>query len=373
MPEPSRYEQQAWTDLVARRQRPTRRVADVVERGAGDAARTIATAAKSVSDRVPAIRRGAESLARAGAQVRDAVPLETRKVAGEWVGSAARSVGGVATRVSRVGLTPESVVKKHQQKGHAVTRLIDVRELDLEQVDEIRHRNLDLYYATSAAVVGSASALVMTGGEVGVASGVGSAPGAATVAAAIAGDMLAVLGLASRAVGQLALTYGYDAERPEEKIFVQAVVNFGTATSAAAKEAAFADLVRLTQMLVRGAPWTKLSQSALTRVAQQVASRLGVRFTKKSLGKLIPVVGVGVGFSMNWATLERVVDAADVAYRRRFLLAKYPDLVESVDVAWDSDVDPATDGDEPISIFDHLDRELAGGDEPDDDAGIPPR
>jgi hypothetical protein len=269
-----------------------------------------------------------------------------------------------------VGLTPDSLVKKHQQKGHAVERLGDVRALDLEQVDAIRHRNLDLYYAASAAVVGSTSALVMTGGEVGVATGVGSAPGAATVAAAIAGDMLAVLGLASRAVGQVALTYGYDAERPEEKIFVQAVVNFGTATSAAAKEAAFADLVRLTQMLVRGAPWGKLSQSALARVAQQVATRLGLRFTKKSLGKLVPVVGVGVGFSMNWATLERVVDAADVAYRRRFLLAKYPDLAESVDIAWASNVDPTTDGDEPISIFEHLESELAA-DEPEDDAGVP--
>jgi len=82
MSEPSRYEQQAWADLVARRQRPTRRVADAVERGAGDAARTIATAAKSVSDRVPAIKKDAESLVRAGGRARDAVPLENRKVAG---------------------------------------------------------------------------------------------------------------------------------------------------------------------------------------------------------------------------------------------------------------------------------------------------
>lgn len=29
---------------------------------------------------------------------------------------------------------------------------------------------------------------------------------------------------------------------------------------------------------------------------------------------------------MNWATLEGIVDAADVAYRRRFLLEKYPHL-----------------------------------------------
>ncbi|MEK8226474.1 EcsC family protein [Oerskovia sp. M15] len=102
------------------------------------------------------------------------------------------------------------------------------------------------------------------------------------------------------------------------------MINLGTAASTAAKEAAFIDLVRLTQLLVRGATWEKLGEATFVKIAQKLTAALSIRFTKKSLGKLIPVVGVAVGASLNWATLEAVVDSADIAYRRRFLLASTP-------------------------------------------------
>jgi len=52
---------------------------------------------------------------------------------------------------------------------------------------------------------------------------------------------------------------------------------------------------------------------------------------ERTLGKFVPVAAIVAGASLNWLTLEQIADAADVAYRRRFLLEKYPHLAEHDD------------------------------------------
>ncbi len=142
------------------------------------------------------------------------------------------------------------------------------------------------------------------------------------------------------------------------------VVNAGTAASAGAKTAAMADISRLTQALVRGKSWATLEKSIVAQVSKQFAKAFGVRFTKQSLGKVVPVAGIALGGAFNWATLERIVDAADVAYRRRFLLEKYPRLAmeeETVDVVEDAECEDMDQSDEEISVLDELTE--AGGPE----------
>lgn len=357
MTTPSPYEQRAWNDLVDGNARPTRKLSRALEESSGNAARQAIAWAGRTAERAPVLQKSAQAVGRAGSRLVGTIPESLRKTSGDWVSTSAGAAGKSLARASRIGLTTQAVVKKHVRKGHEIERFYDVRQLDLEQIDAVRVRNLDLVYAASAATSGGLTALAVTGGQVGVATGVGSAPGTGVVVGAMAGDVVAVLGLASRAVGQVALSYGYDPERPEEKVFVQSVINLGTASSTAAKEAAFVDLVRLTQLLVRGAPWEKLGESTLVKIAQKLTAHLTSRFTKKSLGKLIPVVGVAVGASLNWATLEAVVDSADIAYRRRFLLAKYPNLADDGDipiVERFAGSDETDGNDEPISIIDDL-------------------
>lgn len=329
---PSEYELTAWKALVSDRARPTRRAAKALEDGAGRAFEVVADSRAG-----KAVGSGARKGARA---VSSAIPDSAKRMAksagsgaaANWVGGAARSTGQTLMRVSRVGLTPDGVVKAHRRKGHDVERLFDLRSLDLELIDKVRGRNVDLAYAAVGAASGAGTGFMITGGEVVAGSGVGAAPGAGTVAGAMAIDLAAVIGLSSRAVGQVALAYGYDPEDPSEKAFVASVVNFSTASSTAAKEAAFSDLVRLSQLLVRGKSWKLLNESVFARLATKLADQIGRTLTKKSLGKLIPFVGVGVGAVMNFATLEGVVDSANIAYRRRFLLEKYPDLNRDGDI-----------------------------------------
>jgi hypothetical protein len=199
---------------------------------------------------------------------------------------------------------------------------------------------------------------VISGGElvVTVSAGVAAAPSGGAIAGAVLGDAAAVLGLASRSVGHVSLFYGYDPEEPAEKLFVMSVVNAGTATSASAKTAAMADISRLTQALVRGKAWAVLDKSVVATVSKQFAKAFGVRFTKQSLGKVVPAAGIILGGAFNWATLEGIVDAADIAYRRRFLLEKYPHLAdeEAPGSLPDADPDGPDDADEVISLLDEI-------------------
>ena len=126
--------------------------------------------------------------------------------------------------------------------------------------------------------------------------------------------------------------------------------------SATAKTAAMADISRLTQALVRGKTWAVLQESVIARVSQQMAKVFGFRLTKKALGKAVPAIGAVIGGTLNWTTLESIIDTADVAYRRRLLLEKYPQLADGETSAWlnYAEGEVAEDADERISVIDEL-------------------
>jgi hypothetical protein len=272
-----------------------------------------------------------------------------------WSGAALESMRRTVGRISRAGLSSERVVARHQKHGHDVASLSDLRRLDLEQIDAIRGRGASWYYPAFAALSGAGAGLVISGGElvVTVSAGASAAPSGGAIAGAVLGDAAAVLGLASRSVGHVSLLYGYDPEEPAEKLFVMSVINAGTAMSASAKTAAMADISRLTQALVRGKAWAVLDKSVVATVSRQFAKAFGVRFTRQSLGKVVPAAGILLGGAFNWATLEAIVDAADIAYRRRFLLEKYPHLADEEAPGSFPDVGP-DDADEAISVLDEI-------------------
>lgn len=346
MSEPSEYELQEWDNLHRHRARAgtrtVRAVGDTVTAGAG----AVGTGLTKVAQRYPGVataQKVTNDLARRGFQV---VPTG-------WVGSAAGAPAGVISRVGRVGLTPGHVVAKHQDAGHPVESLSDIRKLDLKDADNLRGRGIGWYYPAAAAVSGAGSGFVITGGDLVIAAsgGAAAAPGAGVIAGTMALDASVVLSLAARAVGQVALTYGYDPEAPQEKVFALSVINLGTSMSTGAKYAAMADVSRLTQALFRSASWELLNSSVVAQLYVRFAARFGVRVTKQGLGRVVPVIGIALGAGFNWATLEAMVDSAQLAYRRRFLLEKYPHLEASE--AWLGG-DSEGDDDEVISVLDEL-------------------
>lgn len=378
MPEPSKYEADAWVKLQAHTGKPLsatlRDANDKVVQGA----RALGSSASAYLAEHPkledAVARG-QGIAAKGAKAVSAtagkVAAKVPAAASEWAGAALDSAKKSAARASRVGLSAKRVVELHQKQGHAVEDLTDVRRLDLRQVDKVGRRGTQVYYPGLAALSGAGTGLAISGGQiVTVASGgAAAAPSTGVVLGAVAADATAILTLATRAVGHVALLYGFDPEDPNEKIFALSVVNAGTAVSATAKTAAFADVSRLTQALVRGKTWEVLNKSVVSKVSGQFAKAFGVRLTKKSLGKFVPLVGILLGGTFNWATLEGIFDTADVAYRRRFLLEKYPHLAEDAPVELRVVENAADeDTDERISVLDDLAQ--AGGPDLRENPGV---
>lgn len=334
---PSEYELAVWRTIQEFRGRPFTRMmgsaGDQVAAGAAEAGRRATAFLEDHPRARSALSRGQDGAAR-GAQ---AVGARARKVASaiptgvtDWGGAGFGSVRGMVGRISRAGLSPKRVVHQHQKRGHEVSSLFDMRHLDLEQIDAVRGRGARWSYPIMAAASGAGAGFVISGSQLlgVVGAGATAAPAAGTIAGALVGDAAAVLTLSSRSVGQVSLFYGYDPEDPSEKLFVMSVVNAGTAVSAGAKTAAMADISRLTQALARRSTWKVLDRSIIAQVYKQFTKAFEARFTKASLGKIVPAVGIAVGGAFNWATLESIVDVADMAYRRRFLLEKYPQLAD---------------------------------------------
>ena len=369
MTDPSAYEIEAWRDIQKFKGRPLSRAArglgEVVAAGAAGIGKRGTEFLEAHPAAQSAVSRGQDIAASSGQvigqglhKVSESIPQEVADWGIAAVDSARRTVG----RVSRAGLSPKRVVAIHKKRGHDVSALRDLRRLDLAQIDAVGGRGASWYYPAIAAASGMGAGLVITGGEIFAAASAGAAaaPSGVAVAAAFAGDVTVVLSLSSRSVGHVSMLYGYDPEDPAEKIFVMSVVNAGTAMSATAKTVAMADISRLTQALIRGKTWKVLNESIVAKVSTEFAKRFGFRLTKQGLGKVVPAVGIVVGGTFNWTTLESIVDAADVIYRRRFLLEKYPHLAESD--AFELLADEGTaETDETISVLD----ELAEADGPD--------
>lgn len=370
MTNPSDYELAAWRDIQRFKGRPLsramRNAGEQLAVGVGKVGQRATKYLENHPEAQSVVSRGQEIVAD-GAQ---AISAGARKTAAvlpdgvtDWSGAAFGSIRQTVGQVSRVGLSPKRVVSIHKKRGHGVESLLDLRRLDLEQIDAVGRRGASWYYPASAALSGMGAGLLISGGELVTAASAGAAaaPSGAVVASAFVGDIAVVLALASRSVGHVSLLYGYDPEEPAEKLFVMSVVNAGTAMSATAKTAAMADISRLTQALIRGKTWEVLDKSIVAKVSAQFAKRFGFRLTKQGLGKVVPVAGIVVGGTFNWTTLEAIVDAANVAYRRRFLIEKYPQLAhdEAPEAFLGDGSDSPDDADEAISVLDELN--AAGG------------
>lgn len=370
MATPSDYELSAWRDTQRFKGRPLsraiRNAGDHVAGGAAELGRRATKYLENHPRAQSAVARG-QGLAAKGAHKVGAGARGAADALPDWSGTAFQSVRKTVGRVSRAGLSSKRVVALHVKRGHEVASLSDLRRLDLEQIDAVRGRAASWYYPAGAALSGAGAGLVISGGQLVTAASAGAAaaPSGGAIVGAFAVDAAVVLGLASRSVGQVSLLYGYDPEEPAEKLFVMSVVNAGTAVSAGAKNAAMADISRLTQALVRGKSWDVLNGSVVATVSARFAKAFGFRLTKKGLGKAVPAFGILVGGTLNWSTLEEIVDAADMAYRRRFLLEKYPHLGDDEAPGPSSDADPddpdgpgdpdvPEDADEAISLLGEL-------------------
>ena len=156
----------------------------------------------------------------------------------------------------------------------------------------------------------------------------------------IAPDIVALITLNLRAIGEYATYYGFDISTQEERLFALNILGLASSPTDASKGLAMAQLVRIAQDVAMKRTWKQLEQHAFVQLIQQIAKALGIRLTKAKLAQVVPGVGAAVGGGFNAYFTAKVCDAAYYLYRERFLAAKYgPDVIE-ITVKPAKDVDP---------------------------------
>ncbi|WP_176593001.1 EcsC family protein [Sphingobium sp. EM0848] len=222
-----------------------------------------------------------------------------------WLGDALqKSVKGVlsvANDTAQYTVRSRAIIAEFSAAGHQVSTLQDIRSLDLEDVDTMVGWLSAKYKALAAAE--------------GVGTGLMGAPG-------IAIDVPALLSINFRAIGEFATYYGFEIGRQEERIFALAILHYAASPKDASKGLLMAEIAKVTKQAASKKTWEKLNQSALVKIVEAIATKIGIKLTKGKLAQSIPLVGAGVGGSFNAYFTAKVCDAAYYYYRERFIKDK---------------------------------------------------
>ncbi len=228
----------------------------------------------------------------------------------EWV--IEKSVGGLVNLLNDLALwsvRPDAIFKEFRDRGFSdIKSAKDIFSLDLEDVDKTVGW-LGAKYKSLATSEGAAAGFV-------------GLPG-------IPPDIIALITLNQRAIGEYATYFGFDISSQHERLFALNILGLASSPNDASKQIAMAQLVRIAKDVAKKKVWKDLEQNSFVRIIQVIARSLGSRLTKAKLSQIIPVAGAVVGGGFNAYYTSKVCDAAYFLYRERFLAEKYgPNVIE---------------------------------------------
>ncbi len=222
---------------------------------------------------------------------------------GTAISKAVEGLVRLTNEAAQLSVRPDAIVAEYREKGHRGVRgLADVTTLDLEHVDRTIGWLAGKYNGL-AAVEGAGFGLL-------------GLPG-------IPPDIVSLVTLNLRAIGEYATYCGFDVSLQSERMFAMHVLSFASEPSDSSKAAAMAQLGKIAREVAGKKTWKDLEKHAFVQVIQRIAKTLGIRLTKAKLAQVVPAVGAAVGGGFNAHFTSGVCDAAYMLYRERFLMAKY--------------------------------------------------
>lgn len=237
------------------------------------------------------------------------------------------SVAGLISSLNDVALAsvrPDAIVREFAKSGHDVEKRDDIYGLDLEHVV----RTIGWLAAKYKGLA------LVEGGTTGAA----GLPG-------IPVDIVALVGMCQRAIGEYATYTGFDIRTQQERLFAFNTLGLASSSSQRAKTAALAQLIRISRDVARRTTWRELEEYTFVQIAKRVAEAVGVRLTKAKLADMLPIAGGFVGAGFNTMFIGKVCDSAYFLYRERFLAEKYgPEFIAEV-VAPASTLEPELEDD----------------------------
>lgn len=250
------------------------------------------------------------------------------------VGRVLEGVLKVAMDAGSWTVSEQRIVDAYRREGVEIESFAQVRrEVPLPVRDREATRIARHYRAQMAAEGGAAGASAIAG------------PGVA--AAALVADVTLVTTWACRAAAHHAAVYGYRVDSPPERAMAMQVLVGATAATDSARQAALANVTRISRQIAQRRTWEELERNALVRAVQDAAEKLGVRLTKAKLGQVIAVVGVVVGAGYNAWYADQVCTWGYWTYRAHYLEDKragFPTYVDDATPVTGAAVEvPATD------------------------------
>lgn len=233
----------------------------------------------------------------------------------------------VVNDVSQWSVRPEAVLTEYRRfTGTPIQNLSQIYQLDLESVDRVIGW-LDTKYEGLALVEGAAAGIAGTFNP-------------AVAAAIIPADVVALMTLNLRAVGEYATYCGFDVSSQEERLFALNVLAYASSPTDTSKRIALSQLVRIARDVALRKTWKDLEKHAAIKAIRTIAKALSIRLTKAKLAQIVPVAGAIIGGGFNAYYTDRVCKAAFYLYRERFLAAKYGAEEIETTVTEATDLDP---------------------------------
>ena len=121
-----------------------------------------------------------------------------------------------------------------------------------------------------------------------------------------------------RCIQQIALCYGFDTSKDDEKVFMLGIISIASASDVASKQAAMV-FMRQIQVDITKKFAEEGGRAAIEPIVRQVAKTIGINLTKRKAHMLIPGIGAIAGASFDGMYLQDIARAAKNCYRKRKL------------------------------------------------------
>lgn len=192
-----------------------------------------------------------------------------------------------------------------------------LRDGGVSQIAELRSKSLE---------VSDRLANEVHNWAIGMASVEGGAAGAFGLPG-MAADFPAIVTLALRTVHKIGLCYGYESSTDEDKNFVLGILSASGANSVEDKVEALLTLRSIQQIVIKQSWKTMSEKAAVQQMSKEgaiigvrnVAKQLGINLTKRKALQAIPIIGAGIGASMNAWYIKDVGWAARRVFQERWL------------------------------------------------------
>lgn len=220
-------------------------------------------------------------------------------------------------------VVPPKAMKAALEAANAAgAKLADVEDVKrdggVKQIKDLRSKDLELSDRLADSVHNWAIGAGVVIGTGGGAAGVLSAPI----------EIPALMMLAMRTIHKIGLCYGYEPTSKADHDFAMGILAAAGASTLQEKYEALT-LLRTVEVMVAKQTWKALAEKAAERqmtkegavtTIRALAKTLGINLTKRKALASIPLIGAGVGGSLNGWYINDVGWAARRAYQERWLL-----------------------------------------------------